>query len=198
MPNELPPDPTPEEFEEWIRPGGALLILHALGAPAAINEILRRAQVGRLLAAGDASWNTSGEDHSVERLIIPGAWWKLISGINIWHHDFWRTGGMTIQTRDRSSYSGRLPVYFFDVRFEPIALHAIPGATPPVSVHAQRTAPPKVIAVRPASTLPKIGRPELTEFVARFAGCKSGRPIQGDSAKCALGICALSRRRNPR
>lgn len=133
-----PDDASPEEFARWLTPAETLAALKELGQQAAVDEVLRRAKVGRVRAAGSANWRSDGEDRSEECAVIPNGWWERGEGLLHPHEHFWKTGGITFHVRTRGIRDPTVPIHYFGVKFQPKGIFGILGREPPPTEEARR------------------------------------------------------------
>jgi hypothetical protein len=125
MAADLRPEPTEEEFRAWLPALKLSEVLADLGVQASVNEVLRR------LSAGRTEGRTIRND---ERSVIPSNWWDEVNYIKPYNAEFWHTGGVTFHQRmGHSAHDTKRAFNYFDVRFEPSGIYAIPGARQPQS-----------------------------------------------------------------
>lgn len=134
MPDDSP-EPTAEEFDrDWVMPVDLVQQLSALvnGGQTAVNEIMQRLIGGTLAAfAGSANYLHEGEAKNPVLVRVPANWWALADHIRVARADFWRTGTLNVDPPRMTSNArllsdGRSTILFFDVRFDPAGIAAIP------------------------------------------------------------------------
>jgi len=137
------PDPTQQEFENWISaadafgslPGGVTSIL--------VETLLGRLKNKKLLAAAEgATWeDDTGAQRQRGRTSIDPGWWENVSGVLNEDSPLWHYGDVAITMYGpvpRTSF----PVNFWGVRFEPSGLKQIlPRVVQSASVRSMRSAP---------------------------------------------------------
>lgn len=157
MPEDLAPDPTPDEFAKWLRPSDALKMLSPIGEQAAVRELLRRLGTGRIIAAGSCTWGRNSEN-SEDRVTIPKSWWGDTSPSNP-GDDLWRVAGINFRPSAQRSYGTEYLDYrYFGVRFDREGVRtalADAGLDPAEADHSSESAPAVAVAKHPGGAPPK-------------------------------------------
>jgi hypothetical protein len=162
MPDSRVPDPTPAEFAAWLTPTTVLEVLTELGQVTAIEEVLHRAIAGLVLAAGEVSYKGRTEP----RVSIQKDAWRSASSSDT-HGSLWISGRVGFHMPDRESMDGVSQATFFDVRFEPAGIFAIPRARRPAPAHSPEGAGHGVPKRHPGGRPPWPGWEDVWVEIAR-------------------------------
>jgi hypothetical protein len=162
--------PTKAEFDDWLTPARVLEVLASMDRFFAIEEVLRRACADFAHAAGNVSFTDDGTQRRGECALILADWWRRADATDVQQHGrFWVTGGLTVRVADRRSLSGTSVFEFFDVRFEPAGIYAMPGAKLPTLAIAPATEPTSTQAPpEPPNKGPPVPAAQLQEFWELF------------------------------
>lgn len=184
-------DLAPDDFDTWLSPPEALSLLISLGRRVAVAEILRRAENGLVRGAGTATWRSDTRDRKAERALIQKGWWTTAHAAHQMDDDFWKTGGITFQVNSGArTYSGKVPIHFFGVRFDVDAIRAILPAPaklrPPPEQAARieatgRSSPSDpgfsiAMGVKPTPTPTTQPQPEIAQTVQAGADPAEAKP----------------------
>jgi hypothetical protein len=128
MAEELPPEPSEEEFADWLPPALALgLLSPQLGQEGAVDEIVARLLAGLIRAAGSASYHYEGNFIKDERAPIPLSWWlyaPVVKAADL----FWRSGTVTFTPKNEATGVIK-PLPFFGVKLEREGVYQILDAS---------------------------------------------------------------------
>ena len=166
---ELPPEPSEEEFFDWLTPAIALgLLSPQLGLDGAVEEMLGRLLADRIRAAGSASYHYEGIYGKDDRAPIPPSWWKYAKAKSPNDH-FWRSGSLTFMPKDKT---GNIkPIPFFGIKLEREGIYEILDAAGVARPSTENLNAPNVGYIAKLAAQPAIKPNEdvATDFVARTA-----------------------------
>jgi hypothetical protein len=162
-------EPTAAEFANWLRPRAALALRSSLTDNSAVDVLLTRLKAHKIRCfAAHGRWTFDGVLSEPELVPFPEGWWDRVKVANAFEL-FW-----TAPVSDLTVVGGRSgnPIYFLDVRFEPLAVRAafgLPDLDSPAPHHHPSESP--------SDKRPKIDRRTLKAWVAQFGTSHPGAPF---------------------